>query len=228
MNTCRCLPISDALCFFDENHTATDSVIANPEPHYMVFAAFAVMKRNLLATAPAAQSHDAESALRSAMDRFGSYLLWYLQDCCGDRHEAENIFQQLWLHVYQKFPVEKYEHLPLLRRKAYQLYVDHVRSRSVRGFVSYTETLPEPEPASFYAEPATDAEEAQFKERFWETFSELDLPEIQREAFWLHCRHGYAIAEVAQKLNAATSTVHDWVKTVKARCGEYLNQESAT
>lgn len=182
------------------------------------------MKRNLLTETPTVTT-DKESALKSAMERLGGYILWYLEDCCGDHQEAENLFQQLWVSVFESLPPEKYDHLPLVRRRAYQLYVDHVRRRSVRSFVTYAEELPEPDPTGLYTEPASDLEESALRERFWEMFPGVEIDPVDQEAFWLFHREGYSVEEIAQKLNMAGSTVHDRIKRVRARCREYMEME---
>ncbi|WP_269537045.1 RNA polymerase sigma factor [Cerasicoccus fimbriatus] len=183
------------------------------------------MKRNLLAERSAAITTDQEALLRAAMEKLGGYILWYLEDCCGDYQEAENLFQQLWVSVYKTFPPEKYDHLPMVRHRAYQLYVDHVRARNTRSFVGYTDELPEPDPVSFFPEPANQREEDALKQRFWELFPGLELEERHKQAFWLFHRYGYTVAEVAEKLASAPSTVHDWIKQVREHCGEYLAME---
>jgi len=187
------------------------------------------MKRDLLTppTKPAAASteHAKEAALRTAMEKIGGYMLWYLEDCCGERHEAENLFQQLWVSVYQKFPVEKFDHLPLVRRRAYQIYVDFVRSRNTRSFIGYTDQLPEPDPVGFHREASTDREESDLKARFWDMFPGVELEKHHKDAFWLFHRYGFTVAEVADRPDVAPSTVHDWIRQVRTCCQNYLNTE---
>lgn len=173
-----------------------------------------------------ASAEDRERLLEVAIDQHGSYFLWYFESLCGDAHLAEDLFQQLWIHVHQKFPLAKYDQFGLLRFKAYQLYVDDARKRGVRSFVQPTDELPERLSESITTEAATEEEEKAFKQKFWSQFEKVDLSENQREAFWMAERQGYTVKEIAEHMKKPTSTVHDWIKSVKTKCAAYLNEET--
>ena len=166
-----------------------------------------------------------EQALIEAMDTYGSYILAYLQAISSDSFLAEDLSQQLWIHVYERFPLTDFKKRGFLKRKAYQLFVDECRKRNVRNFVSYTDTPPESSPSPDLRGKRDEPEEPVLYERFWEQFGELELPENHKQIFWLHHRYGYTMKEISQILGIAASTAHDWLKLVKSQCLEYLNQQ---
>lgn len=167
----------------------------------------------------------AVAALEEAIDRFGGFILWYFEDLCRDRHEAENLSQQLWLAVFDKFAVHQYTHLPLLKRKAYQIFIDYIRKRNVRSFVGFSDELPE-SPVQYGAGESLDPDaEARVQARFWEHFPDMQADERQKEAFWLKHRYGFTIKEVSEKLGVPHSTIHDWINAVKQEAQEILNRE---
>ena len=68
----------------------------------------------------------------ASVDLHHTGLLNYLRSLAG-HHDAEDILQELWKFVVVHFAEDKIDCLPLLRRKAYQLFVDHYRRSVARG-----------------------------------------------------------------------------------------------
>ncbi len=165
-----------------------------------------------------------EEALEKAIERFGSYLLWYFKSLCGDEHEAENRLQELWVHVYEKFPLDYICHAGMLKRKAWQIYVDWARKKGVRDFVSFTDEIPDAEANAFHQEASTEEEEKALQGRFWENFPGVDLTDVQMQCFWLKCRQGYTLEEISEQLNVPRSTAQEWIKLVKVKCATYLKE----
>src|ERR1700761_9421738 len=70
----------------------------------------------------------------ASVDLHHTYLLNYLRSMAG-HHDAEDILQELWKFVVVHFSEDKIDCLPLLRRKAYQLFIDHYRKNRARGIL---------------------------------------------------------------------------------------------
>lgn len=168
-----------------------------------------------------------EESLVAAMDMYGGFLFRYLESLTRDTHWAEDLNQSLWTHVYQRFRLNQFKSLPLLKNKAYQLFIDDTRRKKVRGFVHTTDELPESDGSHKYREAGTDAEEAALQKRFWAMFPGLEINEKHKKAFWLKERLGYELKEISSQLNTSTSTTHDWINRVKQQCADYLNQEES-
>lgn len=168
-----------------------------------------------------------ERLLIEAMDKYGSFILGYLNSLCHDHTMAEDVSQQLWVYVYSKFEPQYYEHAGFLKNKAYQLFVDECRKRKVRSFVTTVESIPDSPAPPPSREPSNTEEEKQLYDDFWEQFSSLQLKEKHKEIFWLHARLGYTMQEISGQLNVATSTANDWLRLIKKQCLEHLNQQSS-
>jgi DNA-directed RNA polymerase specialized sigma24 family protein len=97
--------------------------------------------------APNADAADAAferrvAAVTQAVDDYQRYLLDYLYRLTRQWQDAENLLQDLWRHVLLNFDEDKIRALPLLRRKAYQLFIDHYRRQVRRGEI-LSDELPE-------------------------------------------------------------------------------------
>jgi len=160
--------------------------------------------------------------VEKAIDEHGMYLeRVYLRGLTKNSHDAEDLANELWLHVLNRFKTEEITDLSRLRRKAYQLFVDYWR-RQQRNPVTAVEELPDSPVSSNITEPSTHAEEEAFKERFFSEYP-ADLTEDQKTALWLHARMGYTFVEVGQIMQKPQSTVGDWVKQARATLAEHLN-----
>lgn len=164
------------------------------------------------------------AAVEDAIDRHHVYLEGYLARLTRNHADAEDLISRLWVHVLRKFKDEQIGSLPLLRRKAYQLFVDHYRQRMRAGErIELREHLPEPALHHVGKEAYSSAEELELKTRFWLEFP-ADIPEQHREILWLSARYGFTIKEIADQLNLPLSTVGDWLLRAKQALADYINE----
>lgn len=160
--------------------------------------------------------------VEAAIDQHGAHLRAYLFKLTRNHHDAEELFDDLWMHALHRFEFENLTSLPLLRRKAYQLFVDAWRKKA-RSRVTTVEEVPEqPVFQSIHQEAGTPKEEEAMKVRF---FSEYDagLSNEQRDALWLHARYGYTFAEVGEIMQKPSSTVGDWITQARRAFSDAFN-----
>ncbi|MCB1130718.1 MAG: sigma-70 family RNA polymerase sigma factor, partial [Verrucomicrobiae bacterium] len=93
----------------------------------------------------------------------------------------------------------------------------------VRSHVAFVESPPDCPSPSSHPEPADAREEQRLFDSFWEQFASLDFTKSEKQVFWLSARYGYTMKEIGEKLGIPHSTAHDWLKSVKERCLQYLN-----
>jgi RNA polymerase sigma factor (sigma-70 family) len=175
-------------------------------------------------TGEGAFQHRMEEVMAS-VDLHHIHLRDYLYRLTRQWQDAEDILQELWRYVLLYFPEEKIGSLSLLRRKGYQLFVDHYRAAKRRPEI-LSEELPEIAGRSATQTSFSDAGEAELKQRFWAEFHGVDLTEEQKNILWLHARYGLTYQEVEQKTGVPSSTVGDWVALGRARLAEYLNDNT--
>jgi DNA-directed RNA polymerase specialized sigma24 family protein len=155
----------------------------------------------------------------ASVDLHHTYLLNYLRLMAG-YHDAEDILQELWKFVVVHFAEDKIDCLPLLRRKAYQLFVDHYRKCCARGILmekAAQEVLPENREHIF-----DEQEEARLQEKFWQEFP-VDLSDQQKSVLWHYGRYGLTFQEIEDTLGVKASTACDWVKIGRQQLEPFLN-----
>jgi len=163
--------------------------------------------------------------LTDAFSRYQTYLVRYVFGYTRHWQDAENIVQELWKYAAVYFPEDRLTDLSLLRRKAYQLFIDHYRA-SQRRPIALSDELPERVAEPRYRESASDGEEESLKAEFFGQFSELALSDEQRNVLWLHARYGYTYQEVADMTGRAVSTIGDWVALGRKLIAEQLSERS--
>jgi RNA polymerase sigma factor (sigma-70 family) len=164
------------------------------------------------------------AAVTRAVGDYHPYLLSYLHGLTRQWQDAENLLQDLWRHVLLRFDEDKIHSLPLLRSKAYQLFIDYYRRQKRRGEI-LTDELPEtPAPPRFFVSEGK-AGEAALRARFWSEYPGLDVTEDQKEALWLHARYGFTFREIAARLDVPTSTIGDWVALYRKKLSEAINHQ---
>lgn len=162
------------------------------------------------------------AALEEAIDKYHLYLERYLTSLTRNHADAEDLLSRLWVIVLHKFKDDQIGNLPILRRKAYQLFIDHYRAKMrERDKVQNVETLPEPGIEHLGKEAYTDAEEIRLKEKFWTEFP-VDLPAQQKEVLWLSARYGFTIQEISARLSLPHSTIGDWLQRSRKALADYV------
>ena len=152
---------------------------------------------------------------------YQKYLLNYVYQMTNQWQDAENIVQELWKYVMVYFKDEQIKHLPLLRRKAYQLFIDYYRERKRKPAIP-TDQIPERSSAKTSQEAYTDSEERHLKAVFFEQYPDIDLSAVQKDVVWLHGRYGFTHREISEKTGVAASTIGDWIALGRKRIAEYL------
>jgi DNA-directed RNA polymerase specialized sigma24 family protein len=160
-----------------------------------------------------------------SVDMYHKHLLGYVYTMTNQWQDAENIVQNVWKFVIVYFKDDQlgHGHLPLLRRKAYQLFIDHYREKQRKPAIP-TDQLPEYRSVKTAPEAYTDAEELRLKAVFFEQYPGIELSDGQKEVIWLHGRYGFTHMEIAEKTGTAASTIGDWIKLGRKRIAEYLSE----
>ncbi len=159
--------------------------------------------------------------VESSFDLYHSYLQDYLFSLTRQWQDAENLAQDLWRHALLHLPESHIPQLGILRRKAYQLFVDRYRML-VRRKETLTDEVPETGGISGAPEPFTESEEADLERRFWSELGDIGLDEAQRNVVWQHCRFQYTFQELSELTGTPKSTISDWVKLGRMKIRERL------
>ncbi len=165
------------------------------------------------------------AAVDEAIDKYHTYIQNYLYGLTRQWQDAENLAQELWSYVLLRFDEDKIGHFPLLRRKAYQLFVDHYR-RIVRRKETLSDTIPETQGKAVSPDAYTDEEELALKEKFWGDYPDIDLTDQQKEVLWLYARYGFTYKEIQEKTGVPDSTVGDWIGIARKRIAESINDSA--
>ncbi|WP_309385635.1 RNA polymerase sigma factor [Cerasicoccus frondis] len=161
-----------------------------------------------------------------AVDLHQTHLLHYLTGLTRNYHDAEDLLQSLWNHVLLHFKERDILSLPILRRKAYQHFVDAYRSK-VRRPEDIREDYAGIEPVARPREAYSDAEEAQLKANFWSELSGIDLTDQQKECLWLHARFSYSYSEIADRLGIGKSTVGDAITIARDKIKQAFEHQNS-
>ncbi len=164
------------------------------------------------------------SLVMEAVDKHHVRLLRYLRELT-DFHTAEDLLQELWRKVLLHFTPEQVGSFTLLRRKAYQLFVDDYRRRQSAARVRDEFQLEGDPEGVFRGEGFYSAEEeSRIQREFWEEFP-VGLDEVQREVVWRHGRYGDTFEEISDSLGIPTSTACDWFRKGRKLIQELLDRE---
>lgn len=165
------------------------------------------------------------AAVSRSVDDYHTYLLEYLHGLTRQWQDAENLLQDLWRHVLLNFDEAHITSLPLLRRKAYQLFVDHYRRQVRRGEI-LSDDLPEVPVQQNAFVAFTEDDEAALKCRFWSEYPDIELTTQQKDVLWLNARYGFTYKEIEAKTGIASSTVGDWIAIARTKLTEAMNHEA--
>jgi DNA-directed RNA polymerase specialized sigma24 family protein len=150
-----------------------------------------------------------------------TYLINYLKAFAPPDY-VEDVVQELWKYVLLNFPIEKIQNLGLLRKKAYQLFIDQYRKAKVLNDAK-TKILLEPAPPS--GEAAFDvSSETDLKNRFWSEY-DVELTALQKEVVWYHARYGMTFDEIEIALGVKASTACDWMKIARTKIAALIEGE---
>jgi DNA-directed RNA polymerase specialized sigma24 family protein len=156
--------------------------------------------------APAQQTkrasfEDRVDLVTESVDLYQTHLLHYVYKMTNQWQDAENIVQELWKFVMVYFKDEQIKHLPLLRRKAYQLFIDHYREKQRKPAIP-TDQLPEHRSLKTAPEAYTDSEELRLKAVFFGNCSGLF---VSLHDWWL-CAQNIGVSLTALKSASNTET----------------------
>ena len=165
------------------------------------------------------------SLVNEAIDKYHVYLVSYVANICKNYQSAEDIMQEVWVFVLNKFEESKITCLPILRRKAWQKSIDHYRSLKRRKETTHEELPDVPVSPAHNSEPQCEEEEKEFERSFWSEFPGIDLTEGQKKVLWFHARYGLSYKEIEAKTGIATSTIGDWIKLARSKVAAYLNSQ---
>jgi RNA polymerase sigma factor (sigma-70 family) len=179
-----------------------------------------IKNRQSLPAVPAEAVFERRMELTMAsVDLYHTCLLGYLRSLAG-HHDAEDILQELWKFVVVHFPEDKIQSFSLLRRKAYQLFVDYYRRKKSQG--ALMEKIEHEPPAEKHEYVFGDEEEARLQKKFWQEFP-VELTDAQRKVLWHYARYGMTFAEIETALGVKASTACDWVKLGREKLQSYLD-----
>jgi RNA polymerase sigma factor (sigma-70 family) len=167
------------------------------------------------------------AAVTQSVNDYQTYLRDYLYRLTRQWQDAENILQDLWRHVLLNFDEDKIHALPLLRRKAYQMFIDHYRRQVRRGEVLFDQ-LPEVPIQAHKVVEFTEDGEAALRDRFWAEYPTLDLSTQQKEVLWLHARYGFTFKEIETRVGVPSSTIGDWITLARKQLADAINNEPKT
>ena len=137
--------------------------------------------------------------------RFYTPLGMYVMRLCENAYETEDIVQETFSIVWQRFANEKLpENLKsYLYRVAHNITIDYLRCRSSKDSMISVEEMGEME----VTEEAIDTSERDA--RLWIAISKL--PTRCRQIFLMSKRDGFSHAEIAAELNISTKTVENQI-----------------
>jgi RNA polymerase sigma factor (sigma-70 family) len=152
---------------------------------------------------------------------YHTYLVNYVRGFAPEEY-AKDVVQELWKYVILSFPEDKIQNVGLLRKKAYQLFIDNYRKAKALSQAKEKLML---EPEREHGEAAFSAKsEDELKERFWLEY-DVGLTPEQKEVVWHHARYGMTFEEIETALGIKASTACDWMKTARTKISQKLNNE---
>jgi RNA polymerase sigma-70 factor (ECF subfamily) len=153
-----------------------------------------------------------ERQLNTLYGVYRDELMRFLVARTGDREDAEDLLQELWLRAQQSSGAPVANGRAYLYRMAQNLIIDRLREkqrRTRRERLWSTEMTGEVRPGSEAVDASLSAEEAMLEreEIGLLTLALSTLPEGARRAFELHKVEGLSHAEVAARLGISKSGV---------------------
>ena len=142
-----------------------------------------------------------------------------------NRQDAEEVYQDLWVKVFQEWEIDKIGEVNLLKWKARLMAIDRYRAIAARPKQLSINDVVHGMRKAIPMDACTSEEEIAFKKKFWSEFPGLELDDEKKEVFWLHARYGFTYAELKEKLGLSTSTTGGWIEKAREALQNYLNEE---
>jgi RNA polymerase sigma-70 factor (ECF subfamily) len=167
-------------------------------------------------------------ALESLIKRYEKPLYAYLARVTGDRHLAEDVFQETFLRVAKEAARfdRKRKFKPWLYSIATRLAIDGLRKKTVRSEVP----LEAPEGGAGLVEgiaggargPLEEAEKKEEVERLHEAMARLT--EVERAVALMHFREGLTLLEISEALDIPLGTVKSRLHAALVRLAGLMRQ----
>lgn len=165
-----------------------------------------------------------EAALAGCYDRYRLILFSLILRILHDRHEAEDVLQEVFLQVWRRardFDESRGRAFTWLVTIARSRALDRLRSSGARARL-ITDT--EPEPRDSVSDAAADA--AASEEGAMVRSALAELPEEQRRALFLAYFEGLTQTEIAARLGDPLGTVKTRMRTGLMKLRELLRDKS--
>jgi RNA polymerase sigma factor (sigma-70 family) len=169
--------------------------------------------------------NERKQLVMQSVQRHDRYLRNYLYGMTKSWPDADDLAQDLWRYVIRSFADDQIASLPLLRYKAYQLFVDFYRRNLRRSETSIEAVAQIPDQPSELSALSKD-EEAALEKAFWEELPGIGLTKLQRKAIWLKARFGMTIAEISEQLDVPRSTLGDWITLAREQIRDHLDRSN--
>jgi RNA polymerase sigma-70 factor (ECF subfamily) len=150
------------------------------------------------------------AALAMIVRQYGGSLLGYLRRMCGNRDEAEDLFQETFKKVHEKARTIRGENIrPWLFAVATRVAIDGMRRNKKLRFVSLNGDEDCDGPAATIADassdPAGEALKAERREQVRGAI--MELPERMRATLVMAYYEGLSYAEIAECMGCSVGTV---------------------
>lgn len=164
-------------------------------------------------------------ALVESITENGDRLMGLIASIVQNRQDAEEVYQDLWIRVFQEWETDKFGETNLLiwqaRFMAYDRYRQVARRQVNVIFGDILNTLGKAVPQDAY----TREEEIAMKEKLWSEFPGIALDDEIKEILWLHARYEVTYEEIGKMFGHARSTIGDKVKKARRILKEFIIEE---
>lgn len=167
-------------------------------------------------------------ALVESITENGDRLMGFIASIVQKREDAEEVYQDLWIRVFQEWETDKIGETNLLFWQARFMSYDRRRQVAGRPVNAISDeilnTLKQAVPQDAY----TRSEEIALKEKFWSEYPGIEIAEEKKEVLWLHARYGFTYGEIEKITGIASSTTGDWIADARRALKDFINQENQT
>lgn len=164
-------------------------------------------------------------ALVESITENGDRLMGFIASIIQNRQDAEEVYQDLWIRVFQEWEIDVIGETNLLIWQARFMAYDRYRQIARRPvnviFDDILNTLGKAVPQDAY----TREEEIAMKEKLWSEFPGIELDDEIKEILWLHARYNFTYKEIGKMFGHASSTIGDKVKKARRVLNDFINEE---